>query len=231
MRRTFPRFFMVLIFVFGMTGCATSRSHLDLNMPATAPLHPNGRQVYVRSIVDKREFQDNPRSPAIPSLRGRASTASRELKSSAIGRKRNSFGKALGDYVLADGQTVQTVIYQATWNSLAALGYDVTNQREEAKPDAIVMDISIDKFWSWFAPGFSAINIKSDITTTDKIVSSTKGSERTFVIEAHAVNDYQIASNSNWKKTIAAALEEFTSKAKTEFKQMDSTQSEAGAQQ
>lgn len=204
----------LLIGVLTLSGCALNRSELKLEVAPLAAGKSNGKQVYVRSVTDSRIFENKPASPDIPSLKGGVDHVSAKIKSSAIGRKRNSYGKALGDYVLDGDQTVESVIYEATRDSLVSLGYEVTNEKEKAKPGAIVMDITIDKFWSWFAPGMWAIQIKSDIITTNSV------NGQSIQVEAHGVKNYQIASNSNWKKTLAFTVEEFKAKAKTEFEKI-----------
>lgn len=213
--------FLFLVMAFGLTGCAISRSHIPIEIPAAnQSVEENGHQVLIRSIVDKRQFQNHPPSADMPSLRGDVETAGSEIKSRAVGRKRNTFGKALGDILLDEGETVENVVYQATRNSLISLGYKVTNKKEEARPGAIVMDITIEKFWGWFAPGFSSIQLKSDISTTHKIDNPKRPGENVTKIEAHAVNSYQMATNANWKKTFHSALLDFSGKAKLNFERL-----------
>lgn len=215
------KFLSVLILSLNLAGCVTSRSHFHLDIPAEKTQPSNGKQIYIRSIVDQREFQDNPPTADIPSLgHGGLRKAGPEIRSRAIGRKRNSFGKALGDILLNEDQTVNSVIYEATRNSLKSLGYEITDKKEEVRPDALTMDISIDKFWAWFAPGFWALNLKSDITTTNKI-TSLGAKDQTRIVEVHAVESFQAATDKNWKKTIETALRYFSEQAEYEFRKID----------
>ncbi len=53
-------------------------------------------------VEDDRKFQDKPASADIPSLKGEQSNATVEEKARAVARKRNGYGKALGDILLKD---------------------------------------------------------------------------------------------------------------------------------
>ena len=208
--------------VISLTGCATNRGYLGIQVPANTLTNPNGKQVYIRSITDSRMFQDKPKSADIPSLGfGGLDKATPEMKNRAIARKRNGFGKAYGDILLKEGQSVQSVIYEATRNSLYSLGYDVVSDPKEAKPDAIIMDISIDKFWAWFMPGFWTISIKSEITTINTITMPDKDKPITITASSH--NYCQVANEANWQKTLRLVVDDFIAKAKLELKNIEVT--------
>ena len=52
-----------------LTGCATSRSTLEIAAPKSSYSAPTGGQeVYINAVVDKREFEANPKTPNIPSV-------------------------------------------------------------------------------------------------------------------------------------------------------------------
>ncbi|MFH0985031.1 MAG: hypothetical protein V1882_05790 [Candidatus Omnitrophota bacterium] len=206
--------------VVASAGCTLNRSFIEVPVPSESLIKPNGKQVYIRSIIDNRQFQDQPSTPDIPSLGfDELKNATPALKSRAIGRKRNCFGKALGDIMLDEGQNVEMIVRAATRNALNSLGYDVTDKREETKPDAITMDIAIDKFWSYFAPGFWAISLKSEITTTNTI--SVPGKDNPVVIMATAEENFQVASDANWKKVLRLAVDDFTAEAKTKLQGLE----------
>ena len=216
----FPKYLLPVL-CLALIGCATSRSSLNIQVPmAVQPSQEDSiGQIYIRSVVDQREFQDRPSSPDVPSLRGKkASKASAELKSQAIGRKRNSMGQALGDFVL-EGSTVKELIYHLTRNALSSLNYEVTNDKEAAKPDAIILDVKINKLWSWFVPGFSWIHIRSNILTTNEFTWPDKMA-KTLMVEASVEESYQIATNSNWRRTLVSSTEYFERRAKIKFKEL-----------
>ena len=212
-----------LLCIIALTGCATNRGYLGIRVPAGTLTNPNGKQVYIRAIIDNRQFQDNPKSPEIPSLGfGGLAKATPEMKSRAIARKRNSYGKALGDIMLNEDQTVQSVIYEATSNSLYSLGYDVVNNAKEAKSDAIVVDISIDKFWAWFRPGFWTLSLESEITTLNTVTTLKK--DNPIIITATSRNSCQLANEANWEKTFRLVVDDFIEKAMLELKKLEAAQ-------
>jgi uncharacterized lipoprotein YajG len=204
-------FFSAVIFL--LTGCATSRGYLNITVPQESAAKNNGMQVYIHEIKDSRQFQLRPPSPDIPSL-SKKDIASEDLKSRAIGRKRNGYGKALGSIFLEENQNVQGVIYEAAKNSLISLGYEVTNDKEKARADAIVMDISIDKFWSWVNMGMWTLRVDAEIKTT----VSEPALSKTFVVQALAQNHCQVGSTANWKKALRMAIEDYMSDFKNKLK-------------
>jgi uncharacterized lipoprotein YajG len=196
--------------VFMLAGCATSRGYLDLTIPQETITKQNGMQVYIRSIQDNREFQIRPSSPDIPSFGSKKDQADQTIKSRTIARKRNGYGKAMGNIFLEENQSVQTVIYDAVKNSLNSLGFDVTNDKNSAKSDAIVMDISIDKFWSWMNIGVWTLRVDTIIKTSISVVTPAK----TFITETYAKNPCQVGSAANWKKAMRMAINSYISEIK-----------------
>lgn len=219
MRISFGLLILVLsIFVFA--GCATSRGYLKLEVPTTDLITQTGKQVLIRSIEDNREFQDYPPSPDIPSLGfGGVQQASKEMKSRAIARKRDLYGKALGDIFLEEGQTVETVIYGALKNALNANGYTVVNNKNEVKQDVIIMDVTIDKFWAWVNPGLWTIAIKAEITTSINVIIPNQ--VETKVIKASAINKALSGKTENWIKAYKMTIEDYINKAKDEFNNLN----------
>jgi hypothetical protein len=211
----------VLIFlVFSIAGCATNRGYLNVQVDSASLVTPNGKQIYIRSIADNRQFEDKPASADIPSLGfGGVANATIEMKSRAIARKRNGYGKAMGDIMLDEGQSVQKIVYAATRNALYSLGYEVVDKQEDAKADAIIIDISIDKFWGWINMGFWAIPMKSEITTTNTVTIPSNSNP--IIVRAAITNNCQVANEANWKKAFKLVINDFTEKAKVEFKKLD----------
>lgn len=211
-------FFFVLILL--VSGCATNRGYLDVRVPEGSLVNPNGKQVYIRSITDNRQFQDNPSSADIPSLGfGGLKEAAPDIKNRAIARKRNDFGKALGDILLEEGQSVQEIVRTATRSALYSLGYAVVDRQEDAQSDAIIMDISIDKFWGWLLPGFWTLALKSEITTVNTV--SVPQKDKPIIVRAEAINRCQVGNTANWQKVFELVVKDFIEKAKMEFKNID----------
>lgn len=79
----------------------------------TASRHSGSRSAGYISAVDERVFQIDPRSADIPSLKNDEEVNDASITQRAIGRKRNGFGKGLGDVVLPSGRTVSQLVGNA----------------------------------------------------------------------------------------------------------------------
>jgi uncharacterized lipoprotein YajG len=207
--------------IFMLAGCATNRGYLNINVPQEAMVQENGKQVFIRTVVDDRVFENKPTTPDIPSLGfRRGQPEDKAIKSRAIARKRNGYGKAMGDILLKENQSVESVIFDATQNSLYGLGYTVTNNKDTAKDDAILMDISIDKFWTWMNIGFWTLRIDTVIKTTLSVILPT--GDKNFVIETYVKNPCQAGTSANWQKALRLAIQDYMSQVKDKLKCLES---------
>ena len=140
------------VMCLALTGCATSRSELKLSAPTpVAAAGPVKGAVFIRTVSDQRAFQQAPSDPSIPSLGFEGATqASADLKARAIGRKRNTYGKALGDVLLENGQTVTDVVRENLAAAFTEAGYKVeTDPLAASLP--LVIDVDVKQFWAWFS--------------------------------------------------------------------------------
>lgn len=187
-----------------LAGCATSRSEIRIESPtADASAAPaSGKLVAIRSISDARVFEEKPKEPSTPSLGfGGAGAAPDDVKARAIGRKRNAYGKALGDVLLEPGQTVEGLVRENLSVALAQAGYRVV---EPGTAGALALDVRIERFWSWFQPGFWAIKLHAQIATE---VRAEGGAA--FTVEVKAEDSRQMAPESAWMEIIGLALEQY----------------------
>ena len=194
-------------------GCATSRSELSIATPAsaTAPrlANPNAPTAVVRVVKDARMFEQKPSEPSTPSLGFEGSDkATFEIKQRAVGRKRNSFGMALGDVLLQQGQSVEGLVRDSITEALRESGYNVVAGGAVTTPS---MEISADikKFWSWVQPGFVAITVKSEIAV-DLTVSSKTG---VTPVSVSVEDPRQFVTDSAWLEAIQKALAAFRAQA------------------
>lgn len=87
-----------------LTGCATSRGLIQL--PAKPPVATANSQqssqhtAVIVLVEDDRIFEEAPKTPDIPSLKGGLAQATQDEKACAVARKRNGYGQALGDILL-----------------------------------------------------------------------------------------------------------------------------------
>jgi hypothetical protein len=207
--------------VMALAGCATNRGYLNITIPQETMVKENGKQVFIRSVVDNRVFEKKPATPDIPSLGfSKGEPEDKAIKSRAIARKRNGYGKAMGDILLKENQSVESVISDATQNSLYGLGYTVTNSKDTAKDDAILMDISIDKFWSWINIGFWTLRIDTVIKATLSVILPS--GDKSFTIETYVKNPCQAGTSANWQKALRLAIEDYMSQVKDKLKCLES---------
>lgn len=202
----------VVIVLSAVTGCATSRGVMSLDVPKEGQVGSQkaGPGVFIRSVKDARVFEDNPRDPSIPSLKGGMSKNPEELRNRAIARKRNGYGKALGDIVLPEDRNVELIVRDLLRSSFAGLGYRIADDDKE--PGTVVVDASVEKFWSWFTPGFWTISVEAEILTNVAIQKNGKADQA--AIKGYAGIKGQAASTSSWKKVYRAAMDEYVEDAK-----------------
>jgi hypothetical protein len=124
----FPFAFGVLVAALLMTGCAATRSVIDVTVPrAEVP----AVQSYVRitQVNDRRRFELNPRNPSVPSLENAAEINDPGIRARAIARKRGGFGNAMADILLPENRTVDQLVREAVTNALHQSGYQVVDDK------------------------------------------------------------------------------------------------------
>lgn len=208
--------FIIVISLSCLTGCATNRGIVSLHLPEEfSQEKSNGKYVLINSVVDNREFQENPKTQKIPSLGfGGAEKTSNIVKKRAIARKRNSFGKAMGDILLEDGQTVETVIRESLERSFVENGYQLVDKTTNINTTTFIVDATIEKFWAYMTPGFWAITLNSEISTNIKIKENGKNGIIDKEITVQSEGQYQVASGSNWIEIIQKSIQQYIDEAK-----------------
>lgn len=194
------------------SGCATNRSEVQLSAPSASLAQASASKninVIIRSVKDERRFEDAPSDPSTPSLGFEGSSnATQELKLRAIARKRNGFGKALGDVVLQDGQTVPALVRNTLASALQQAGYKITAEPSAGTP-SLVVDVRIKKFWAWMTPGFWALSFESRIETELSI----EGRSTPILVEAYAIESRQLGTDSAWMDIVSKGLQDYQAKA------------------
>lgn len=196
---------LLLIFtVIVASGCATSRGVLDIpeevsENPATGPAIK-----FVR-VSDVRQFQTNPPRPDIPSLKNNEIDDS-SITSRAIARKRNTYGKALGDILLPEDQTVTLLVESSLAKGFRENGYRVIAPGNPGFEDAVPIEVDIEKFWGWFQPGFWSIKLhfQTLIRVSGPLGPFADGEE----FDSDVEKSFQTAGGANWRSTIRASLDE-----------------------
>lgn len=186
------------------SGCATTRGVVEIATEES--VNPEtGQAVKIVEIVDLRDFQIDPPEADIPSLKNNE-IDDPSITSRAIARKRNSFGKAMGDILLPEGQTVMDLVESGLAKGLRENGFRVVDESDPDFEAAAPLSVTVDKFWGWFQPGFWQLKLHyvTAITVTGPVGPFADGMSFASDVE----KGFQVASTGNWLETIDASLAE-----------------------
>ena len=194
---------MSLLALFS-SGCATSRGILDVRIPDT-PNMEYTTSVKITKVTDSRKFELKPNSAAIPSLKD-GQINNDAITSRAIARKRNAFGKAMGDILLPEGRRVEDLAKEAVQEALKKKGYSIAERNTPEYAKAVPVEVDIRQFWSWGTPGFWAFKLEFEaiVTIRSKVVSSNSEEE---TVRGYVLLHTQAATSRAWMNTIQKGLE------------------------
>jgi uncharacterized lipoprotein YajG len=199
-----------------LSGCATNRSTIDIPIAeSNQSTKLNGKEIYINSVTDNRTFELKPSNPSTPSL-DQSEAQGDLIKLRAIGRKRNSYGMGLGDILLPEGKTVESLIESSLKNQLRNNGYKIISSKDQITNSTYIADIKIHKLWSWMTPGFFALTLSTEISTDIAIKhgNSTDNKE----ISVHSSDTFQMATESNWAEVMRSAISKYETELNAEFK-------------
>jgi len=169
-----------------------------------------GIAVKIIRVTDSRVFEKAPRQPSIPSLRDGA-IDNRAITSRAIARKRNGYGKALGDIVLPEGRTVEMLVAEALTKAFRDAGYQVAGSNDTTTV-AIPVEAEIEQFWSWITPGAWSIGVFFETTVNIKCdLASFKSGEK---VSGKIHLQSQAVTTRAWSNTINKGIEAFINEMK-----------------
>lgn len=215
LERIRPAALLPLLLLLG--ACATNRSYIALNVPAgsgASGIDP-AKVAVIGEIVDQREFQENPREPSIPSLKkGEQYKLDARGKLQAVARKRNGYGKAIGDIQLQPPQDVATITRQLVATGFQQRGFRVLEPGETVPADAVRVDVDINKFWAWMNPGFWTLRMDAQLETSLKV----SGSKQASLNVAASGNKYaQTGMEDNWKQAYERTFQDYLDTLKAEL--------------
>ncbi len=128
------------------SGCAVSRGILEVEVPTA--MNPSIGPAYkIVEVKDSRQFQLRPQEPSIPSLKG-GEIDNESITSRAIARKRNGYGKAMGDILLPEGQTVTELTARAVARAMRESGLRVVEQGDPDWKRARPVEAEIQQHWT-----------------------------------------------------------------------------------
>ncbi|HYR05879.1 MAG TPA: hypothetical protein VEP71_04280 [Gallionella sp.] len=190
-------------------GCATSRNEVKVsgsdmasaNFPVT-----KSTVIPIRAVTDERLFEETPSDPSIPSLGHEGtSQASADTKARAIARKRNTFGKALGDVLLEKRQTISMVVRDNLVTALSQAGYRTTTNATEAVASPMIIDAHIKQFW--------AISLNANIVTNLEVT----GAASPTTVNVHAEDSAQFATEGAWIEIVDKTLKDYRAQVNARF--------------
>ena len=197
------------------SGCATNRGRVSLEIPQTKEVvQSNNKNIFINSVMDNRIFELKPSKPSIPSLKY-GEIHNKEITSLAIARKRNGFGKAIGDILLKDGKTVSEVIKSSTEQALLEKGYKVIKDKSLVTDKTIIVDINVNQFWTWLNMGFWALTISTEIGTDITIKEAT--TEKKEIIHLTVSDTFQTGAGRNFIEVMQQGLKAYMLEIKTKF--------------
>jgi hypothetical protein len=189
-----------------LTGCVTGRRSLDIGLESgtgATPDVPSKGSFMFGAVTDARHFENKPSEPSTPSIDGDVNALSPAERGTFIGRQRNTYGHAMGDIVLPDGQTVGTKIVEIMTVGLKRRGYSVV----ATAPTQGTVAVEIQDFWSWMTPGFVALSFEARLGC--KVSIESVGRKATFEVRGYALNHGQIAKDKNWQEAFEEAFADF----------------------
>ncbi|MDN5780772.1 MAG: hypothetical protein L0H23_01900 [Luteimonas sp.] len=198
--------------------CATNRSYLSLDVPATPVRVDAGKVAVIETVSDARLFEADPDEPSTPSLKkGEKYSLDAEGRKSAIARKRNGYGMAIGDILLQPPATVETITRELVAAGLQQQGYRIA-PAGDAPADALKVKVTIKEFWAWFTPGFWAVEMEARLKTLLQFEGATTSEVE---VSGYGSNAGQSGRATNWKQAYDRAFEDYLEKQKAAFDQAD----------
>jgi hypothetical protein len=195
-------------------GCATSRSIVDISV-SPGPNPVNGKAVKIVQITDGRRFEVAPKIQSVPSLNEEEIKDSK-ITSRAVGRKRNGYGKALGDFLLPEQRTVQGLVREAMTKALREKGYSVVEQSSVAYQNALSLEADIGQLWAYMTPGFWSLTLEFE--TILKIKGNVFPTSNEEQIRGYAQMSTQVGTESNYVETIQNGMEDLIKNFKEKLK-------------
>jgi hypothetical protein len=147
--------------------------------------------VKIVDVKDQRRFEVAPGQPSTPSLQNPADITNPAITSRAYARKRNGYGRALGDIILPEGRTIADLVRTATQNALEGKGYRVVDQNSPDYARAMPVSVEVNEFWTWISVGFLiSVSCRADIgvsgsmfATAPTVIQTSATTSGAFVIE------------------------------------------------
>ena len=200
-----------------MSGCAASRSTLDVPAPQAQPTAARAF-VKITEVRDLRRFEASPANPATPSLEDPAAIRNPAVTSAAIGRKRSDTGKGADAIYLPEGRTVEQIVHAAVTKALAEQGYAVVDRTSPHFDSALPAQLDIELFWAWFTPAFAQPQAQVQFRSMLILKSEALTGRKEAVIGSTAVINDRIITDTEWRNVIVAGMDDLVKNTKAVIK-------------
>ena len=207
---------MILTIGLGLAACATNRSVI----PISAPVGEQPKSTSFAKITevrDLRPFSINPSDPSQPSIGNDADIQNAAVTSRAVARKRNSFGMAMGDVMLAENASVAGLVRASAKKALQDKGYVVVDEGAANSANALSLAIDVEQFWSWMQPGFTTLTFTFNSTVILKDSGGLLLSDSSPV-RSQAIVNSAFGTESIWAQSVQNGVNNLTEDIKQSIK-------------
>jgi hypothetical protein len=210
-----------LLVLSTLAACATSRSVIEVGAAAQDATiagigTPPSGYVKITAVTDARKFEYEPGDPSVPSLGDEAELKDAKLVARAVGRKRNTFGKALGDIMLPENDSVALVVRRAVKAALQQKGYAVVEAGAAEYDVALPVSVEVTQFWAWLSPGFSSLPMRCDWAVT--LDGPELLGPSPLALKGRADHATMAAFESEWVTTVNLGIADLTAKVREALK-------------
>jgi hypothetical protein len=186
------------------SGCALTRAELDIQVPQLG--NPAvGPAVRILAVDDVRRFELDPDEPSTPSLKN-GEINDPDLTSRAFARKRNAYGKALGDILLPPGRTVSDVVREVLTRAFREKGYRVVAEDDAGADQAVPVNVQVEQFWGWFTPGFWSVSV--EFQSSVRVATALEGFVEDPPVTGYGTINCQIANTDAWVEVMTKGLDD-----------------------
>ena len=78
-----------------------------------------------------------------------------------------------------------------------------------------MVDVTIDKFWSWMNPGFWALTLSTEISTGVSMRKASETVDKTIYVKTS--DHFQTAARGNWMNVMQTALKSYIAEVKSKY--------------
>jgi hypothetical protein len=195
-----PLTLFILVLASVLTTACSTRTQVTIDSPPNVAANATGIPVKIVEVRDSRQFTVNPSNPSLESLGNASDITNPAITARAVGRLRNHFGHALGDYTLPEGKTVSGLVAEAARSALHEKGYRVVDGKSPDHGNALPLALDVKHFWAWVRPGFPSLEMRfnADVAVTGAELVGAPGPLVHVESTMHIIQMF----DSDWEKLI-----------------------------